>query len=306
MYQSEINKIKAIVGHDLYNFLAEQGCYIAGGALTSVFTNAEINDVDIYFPSKEAFTQVMRAIYDVDGERDDFSYADAIVQHVSNKAVLVKANSGNSDVQFIAHKFYENALDIFKDFDFSINMAAIDMKSGNFVSTPYFFKHLGQRYLHVNTNTSYPLISTLRVDKYRKRGYNISKAQLLRLLLAVNAKEIDSWEKLADELGGMYGTAPEEIFDYSQPFSLQLAIDKLDNFEISDKLHTNCPEYEDVVKKLHFAFTQDEVRSVANNIQKKIETEEKYNLLYKDYRWHTPTDTESMKKELQQMEDLLK
>ena len=34
MYQSEINKIKATVGHDLYNFLAEQGCYIAGGALT--------------------------------------------------------------------------------------------------------------------------------------------------------------------------------------------------------------------------------------------------------------------------------
>ena len=31
------------------------GAFAAGGAVTSVFTNRDINDVDVYFKSREAF-----------------------------------------------------------------------------------------------------------------------------------------------------------------------------------------------------------------------------------------------------------
>lgn len=272
MYEKEINKLKNMMGHELWDLLSEQGCYIAGGALTSLFSNQEVNDIDVYFPSKEAFTHVLKVVYNEEEFRSDYDlgYADAIVQHVSRKAVLL-TNAHGQKIQFIAHKFYPIGSSIFDDFDFTINMAMVYMHGDYIVCHNEFFKHLAQRYLQVNTSTSYPLISVLRVDKYRKRGYNISKSQMLRLLLAVNAKNIDSWDKLADELGGMYGTSPEEIFDYSVPFSLQLAIEKLDNFEIKENIVANSPMYEDIVSTIPWAFTDKELNRILESNETQLE-----------------------------------
>ena len=48
-----------------------------------------------------------------------------------------------------------------------------------------FLKHLARRSLVVNTNTAYPLISLLRCDKYKERGYNISTKEQMSLMFAV-------------------------------------------------------------------------------------------------------------------------
>lgn len=286
MYDKEINKLKQVVGENLWNLLAEQGCYIAGGALTSVFSNQPINDVDVYFPNEEAFTKVMQIIFDVDNLRSDYDmdYKDAMVNHVSGKAVLL-LNENQQKIQLIAHKFYPYGTNIFDDFDFTINMAMVYMKDGFFACDVNFFKHLAQRYLHVNTDTSYPLISVMRVDKYRKRGYNISKAQMLRLLLAVNRKNIDSWQKLADELGGMYGTMPEEIFDYNSPFSLDEAIQKLDGFDIKDTIRINHPQYDDVIKTMPWAFTKEAKDKLLEEVKKDLNRYIGYH--YSDYYQET-------------------
>lgn len=271
MYDKERKKLEALVGKELWNLLKENNCFIAGGAITSIFTNKEVNDVDVYFQSAEEFTEVIQAIFDIDGKRTDYDleYKSAVVNHVSGKAVLILGET-QQKIQLIAHQFYPNAPEIFNTFDFTINMGAYDMQNEMFWFHPEFFKHLAQRYLQVNTNTSYPLISVLRVDKYRQRGYNISKAQMLRLLLAVNRKNIDSWQKLADELGGMYGTMPEEIFDYSKPFNLQEAIDRLDEIEIKEVLYKNSPTYNNVVTTMPWAFTADAINAVKKDLEENL------------------------------------
>lgn len=53
MYKFEKNKLKAYLGDELYNLLKKYECFIAGGTVTSLFCNREINDVDIYFRSKD-------------------------------------------------------------------------------------------------------------------------------------------------------------------------------------------------------------------------------------------------------------
>lgn len=261
-YPNELRKLKAQMSDDLWEVLAENGCMIAGGAVTSVFTNKEINDIDVYFPSKEAFTKVVGEIYGrythgLEGEYC-LGYSDARGMHVTKKSLLIM--SEGHDVQFIGYAFYPTARDIFKAFDYTINMGACYMYDGRFSLHDEFLKHNAQRYLHFNPATLYPLISILRANKYRERGYTISKSQMLRGLLAVNKKDINSWDKLIDELGGMYGVAPEEIFDTTKEFSFDLAIETLDKFEIRDKIITNNPTVDDVVLAMPDSFTQEFVQ----------------------------------------------
>lgn len=275
LHQKEIDKIKGVVPEEIWDMLADLGCFIAGGALTSVFTNSEINDVDVYFPSKAAFTNAMQHImkepekyycvntnqYVNTGFRDvyDISPHAVTVTVVTKKAILMVKDE--SKIQFIAHRFYQNPSEIFNDFDFTVNMAAYDMKNNTLVAHPNFLKHCAQRYLSFNENTSYPLVSALRVKKYADRGYKISKAQFLKICLAVNNKNINSWEVLIDELGGMYGTPPEEIFDTTQPFSLELAMEKLDNVVIHEKMQAKTwYSLDEIVKVMPHAFTDDLVK----------------------------------------------
>ena len=259
MYKQELAQIKKLVSTELWELLADQGCMIAGGAVTSVFTNKPVNDIDVYFPSQEAFTKVVTEIY---GRSEhtiitdfDIGFGDAHVLHVTKKALLLQ--SEQQDVQLIGYQFYKNATEIFDAFDFSINMAALYMKTEEFSMKDTFMKHNAQKYLHFNPKTTYPLISALRVNKYRERGYTISKSQMLRVLLAINLKQIDSWEKLIDELGGMYGTPPEEIFDTTKPFDLVYAMEALDNFEIKDIIKPNQPTLDEIVLTMPGSFTAE-------------------------------------------------
>lgn len=263
MYKQELNQLKKLITEELWELLADQGCMIAGGAITSVFTNKPVNDIDVYFPSQQAFTKVVSEIY---GRSEhtivtDYSidFGDAHVLHVTKKALLL--HSGQQDVQLIGYQFYKNATEIFDAFDFSINMAALYMKTEEFSMKNTFMKHNAQKYLHFNPGTTYPLISALRVNKYRERGYTISKSQMLRVLLAINLKQIDSWEKLIDELGGMYGTPPEEIFDTTKPFDLVNAMEALDNFEIKDIVKPNQPTLDEIVLAMPGSFTTEFVDS---------------------------------------------
>ncbi len=273
-YTKELKIIKEALSSELYEVLKEAGAYVAGGALTSVFTNQEINDIDVYFPNAEAFSGVMKAIYSEGNTPNDMqdilSSFQVPISHVSKRAVL--ATVDGQKVQFIAHRFYEKPEDIFKTFDFTINMAVFDLKTDSLVLHDNFFKHLSQRYLSINPETSYPLISVLRVNKYTSKGYTCSKSQLLKLLLAVNKLKIESWSELFDQLGGMYGTPPEEIFDTTQQFSLELAIQTLESVEFKDYVVKNNPTYLDVLLEIPYAFPRSEVLAEVDSLQKLIET----------------------------------
>lgn len=53
MYDSEKRKLLENIPEDIYEILKEQQCFVAGGAITSLFTNRKINDIDVYFRSQE-------------------------------------------------------------------------------------------------------------------------------------------------------------------------------------------------------------------------------------------------------------
>lgn len=249
MYEFEKKKIEDALG-DAYGLFVDSGCILAGGAITSLFSGKEVNDWDIYFTSPESVADVVTEIYGV--KRDGcLSPYDLQVNFATDKSILTREKSSQADIQLIHYKTHKDVQSVFDSFDFTVNMGAFDFGKEEFVFHPDFFKDLARRTLVFNHKTDFPLISALRVDKYRQRGYYISKAQMLRVLFACAAKDYSSWEKVIDEVGGMYGVQPEEIFDTSKTFSLDGVIRQLEGVSLKESFKAvEKPSMEDVLKKI--------------------------------------------------------
>lgn len=87
MYEIEKLKIKQMLGSEVYDTLKETKCVLAGGAITSLFTNREINDFDLYFTSKESLTQVFAQAVGV-SEDEFLSPYDLIIKFATKRSML--------------------------------------------------------------------------------------------------------------------------------------------------------------------------------------------------------------------------
>ncbi len=259
-YKQEIRQLENAIPKDVLAILAHEKCFIAGGALTSIFTGAQINDIDIYFRSRGSLDRVMQVFCNIKDKTLPIQRPTIPDAEVTTKEVLFKVDDniqpvtitkksvvfsqGNgywnptkgsytpqASLQFISFQYFDKPEDIFDTFDFSINMAAYDCASGELTLHDNFLKHLARRSLVVNTDTAYPLISLLRCDKYKERGYNISTKEQMSLMFAVANMEINSWEDAKDHIGGMYGFDVEDLFDEDEEFSLDKVIAQLKSIE---------------------------------------------------------------------------
>ncbi len=231
MYEAEAAKIHAQSGHF-------KGSYVAGGAITSVFTNAPINDIDLYFKTKLAFEEAVLDAYDNGWWCVDLS-----------KRSITFSDNG-SIVQMMHFDFFETPADIFKAFDFTVCMAAYDYDAKEFVFHDDFLKHNSQRFLKFNTGTRYPLASATRVLKYQGRGYTIGKGDVLRIVLASRAVPINSWEELQDQIGGAYGS--KIMLAANENYSIEAALEALEKETAWDSIKTqDQPRYaEECLKKV--------------------------------------------------------
>jgi hypothetical protein len=226
MNQQWIEKRLRNTFEDLYDILGQSGAILAGGALTSLYSNKEINDYDIYFPSEESMMELLEEI------KGDFSF---IVVGRTKKSILLR--SGEKLIQLICNKYYSTVEEIFNNFDFYINMAAFEFKTGELKLHDKFLVNLASRNLDFNINTLYPIITALRVNKYLDRGYTISKKDFLRIMLCVNKLQIESWEDLKDHLSGLYGEQLEKsILTTDKEFSIDNALEILE--ALDSNVHT--------------------------------------------------------------------
>lgn len=191
------------------------GAFAAGGAVTSVFTGKPINDVDVYFKSREAFEYQVGMAY----ENGWWCIA-------ATKRAVTFSDQGGSPIQFMHFDFFPTAQHIFDAFDFTVVMGALDFDTDEFAFHDSFLKHNSQRFLRFHPGTRYPLASATRVLKYQDRGYTIGKGDILKIALACRKVKIESWEDLKDQIGGAYG---EKVIlaGETQEFSLEAAIEAL-------------------------------------------------------------------------------
>ena len=255
-YEIEKAKIKQMLGEDIYNMFKEAKCILAGGAITSLFTNKEINDFDIYFTSKEGLSSVFGQIFCV-VEEDFIALYDLITKFATKRSMLCVTRA-QQKVQLIHYKIHENVQSIFDSFDFEHVMGAFDFATEEFVLHENFLKANSQRLMQFNPGTDFPITSMMRVQKYKERGYTISKAQMLRIAFTIADRKYDSWEKVKSEVSGLYGIAPEDLFDETKPFSLEEVVLQLDKVILNDKyVNTNQPTFEECVELMKHNFSDN-------------------------------------------------
>lgn len=250
-YEMQSKQIENIFGEvdDFYHNLKVLGAYLAGGAVTSIFTNKEVNDLDIYFRSLNDIKAFIACCFgELDDESSywkveyeelvDFESTDLQCCGYTKKSIMLRTRSGQ-EVQLIHCDFYETPEDIFNTFDFCMNMGVYDFKEQMFVLHDNFLVDNSCRKLTVNTGTAFPIISQLRIDKYKQRGYSINRKEFIKLSLAVSELSLKSWDDVKNAVGGMYGYTLEELFDENKEFSYEELYNQIENLGI--KLDQNKP-----------------------------------------------------------------
>ena len=203
-YKNEKRKFYDYLGKNLINCLQTYNCIVAGGSINSIFNRKDINDIDIYFRTKE----------DLSGFIQDYcSDFSGFILSKTKKALLIKDSNKNILVQLIYFKYFDKVEEIFDTFDFTVCMCAYDFKTEEFILHNEFLHHNTCRLLKFNENTAYPIMSALRVQKYKDKGYDIPKADFIKIILACMNLDITTYEELEEQIGGMYGINIDKLFD---------------------------------------------------------------------------------------------
>ena len=207
---------------EFFELLKKNNCYLAGGAILSIVTKKEINDLDIYFKTKK---DAINFYYDC----VDINYH--CINETSRSLILVNKNNNKLNINMIIFDWFDAPEDIFNLFDFTICQSAFDGK--NFYFSKDYFKDVMSRSLFYNKNTRYPVSSLLRLKKYFKKGYKISRNQFLKMCLNVSNRNIETYEQLESEIGGVYGIELDKIMpDLKDNFSLDKFINDIDNIDV--------------------------------------------------------------------------
>lgn len=220
--------------------LRGEGCeaWIAGGAIRSVGTASLVNDYDIYFKNKES---CVSAIQYMKEEKSHVAFiSDKSITYVISNPTEFRNALGewepNTKIQLIFYDYYNTAEDIFKHFDFSCCCGAYSVLSEEFSYGESFWLHNSQRFLQVNTGTKFPLITGLRVDRYKQKGYTISRSEMMKVLFACASVKINSWKEFASQVGNLYGfNFLDEKALKDKTFSMELAMEILTgtNFDVT-------------------------------------------------------------------------
>jgi hypothetical protein len=224
MFKFEKNKLYAYLGDDLVEALKHYKAFIAGGTITSLFCNREINDIDVYFRNEESILGFLSEIWE--GGR----------YIVSNTKKATQLLYDDVNLQTIHFQYFNSPEEIFNTFDFTICMGCFDFTTEQFTLHHDFLKHNSQRILKFNNETAFPIVSLLRVQKYEKKGYSISKPEFIRIILTCMNLDISTYDELKEQLGGMYGINYDKLFEdvKDEPFDLQAAIDKIANIALDE------------------------------------------------------------------------
>lgn len=194
-----IDQIKTkFTDQELYQKLKHLDGVIAGGAITSIVSGRKINDFDIYFKNKE---QCEKAIDYLINHKDWNT-----VSNTDNAVTFKRTGLVTSMiVQFIKSDklLFEDPKDLINSFDFTINMAAFEIKSGKLYMHENFKEHIMQRKLIFNENTIYPIISMHRAIKYIQRGYKLSGYEQVKIALAINNLKMENYMDLKIQLQGI-------------------------------------------------------------------------------------------------------
>ena len=217
----EIKQIREGIGSELFNKFSNIDCFLAGGAMVSIYNNRPVEDYDIYTKSaKDAF----KVIFSLENQKF------VCVAKTNRSALFCKGTEENKIlVNVIYFNYFNNLKEVFDLFDFTVCMGGYDFKNKTFDFHPAFFRDNLIKKLFYSNNSRYPIGALIRIGKYKNKGFNISKKELIKIILHCQKLEINNMDDLEDQVGTIYGCNLKEII--GEEFDLNTIINKLDKIE---------------------------------------------------------------------------
>jgi hypothetical protein len=210
-YTAEKNFLLYKLKQEILKIFKNNNAFIAGGAITSIFSHSEINDYDVFFKTEEDCLKTNKEL-DIFTEAFKFSSSNSSFSKV---AVTLNANTyklilGPSykaiTIQTISLKktFQLNPVKIFDSFDFTVCCGLFDFKTDKFYFHPEFFKHLAAKVLVYNTTNDHPITALLRILKYQKKGFTIDSINMLKIAIAIMNLNFKTNKEFVEGIRGMY------------------------------------------------------------------------------------------------------
>jgi len=165
--------------------------FVAGGALTSVFLNTTVTDLDIFFTHEDHYREFKRA------HNHSFNRKNLVCQTDCADSY----NINGIKVQLIK-RIYGQPCVVIGRFDYTICMAAYLPMSHRIVLEEDFLYHLSGKELHYHIG-EYPLASLWRAKKYLKKGFNFPAVEIIKLALTINSLNIKDYKGLKEQLEGI-------------------------------------------------------------------------------------------------------
>lgn len=196
-YSFERYQIYKVIPGWLREILVNQNVFLAGGALTSVFSNQKINDLDFYFRSERFFENTKDAIESY-LEQNAISFNPFVTKNARTYRI-----ENQTTIQLIEN-FYGEPSDIYSKFDFTCCMAAFNFETQLFHFHESFFRHLSQKKLVYNTKSNYPISSFYRLKKFLiRKNFNIEMSQILKMAIRCADFDLNDSSVLKEQLEGV-------------------------------------------------------------------------------------------------------
>lgn len=218
--QRECQIIEFLLGAHICKELKEVDAVLAGGAITSIFTGTEINDLDLFFKDQDSFHTMNKYIQSIMTPRygnrtlsnpHDYGCIGQLESSFETKrassitAVLkeeFRVKSRQADygptfelsylqgkklnIQLVKPEICGGSvLEILHKFDYTACMGAFKFSSREFEFDDRFFPDNCKRVLSYNTEAGFPYNSWIRSKKYQQKGYEFPRSEELKLLMTI-------------------------------------------------------------------------------------------------------------------------
>lgn len=222
-HQRESHLIKERMSKTFLNAALNHDGFVAGGAIRSLFTSEHSKDIDIFFPSKNAFDTCCNAFSEGD-ESPTFTTTETAWTH----------NDGKTTYQLICCLF-GTPEQVLSSFDFTCCMGAWIPKTNEFEIDALFLKHCAQHRLVFNPNAKYPVCSLWRSVKFLKRGWVMPAVECIKLALCIHHLHIEDRKELKRQLLGIDTLFLKEMTDALElsgnlPYDYMEAVDYIMGF----------------------------------------------------------------------------
>jgi hypothetical protein len=181
---------------NIFGQLRDNRMMLCGGAINSVFTNREVNDLDFYMEDNSHQVNITKMF-------QSYGFEPAVT---TLNAITFKRKSEKSSkvwtIQLIT-RFVGKPQEIFDWFDFTITHGCYQFSEGRFVLGNRFLPDLSKRKLVYSGSSQYPICAMYRTKKYVDRGYTLSGATIMHICLAIVQLKITNYKELKEQLMGI-------------------------------------------------------------------------------------------------------